>query len=302
MPTAISIATTNVAMRSGSTSPNVGITRIGSGGVPRQPGHREASDELADLGADPVVDVRVVTVTERVDDHPPDLAHLVRAEATRRRRRCPDPDATRDVRRVDVERDRVLVHGDAHVVEQRLGLTTGDTERRDVDEREVVVGATADQPGAGIGDGLREDLRVLDRPGLVAPEVVLEGELERDRLRGDHVHQRTALDAGEHALVDRLRERRLAEGREVGPVDALRADVGWGRAGRSAGWSHGGGSAVVSWIARGGPWSGLCVVGVPGCACGSGLGWSASATRAAKWARSTKSSARTRWAMAAIRS
>ena len=47
-----------------------------------------------------------------------------------------------------VEGDRVLVDGDADLVEQVLGLLAGDPERRDVDEHEVVVGAARDDPGA----------------------------------------------------------------------------------------------------------------------------------------------------------
>src|SRR5690349_22471499 len=189
-PTAISIATTNVTMRSGSTSPNVGISRIGSGGVPRQPRDREARDELAHVGADPVVDARLVAVAQRVDDHPADLAHLVRAEAAGGRGRRPDPDPARDVGRVLVERDRVLVDGDPDIVEERLGVAAGDAERRDVDQREVVVGAPADQPGPGAGNRLREDLGVLHRPHLGALEVIGHRELERHGLGGDHVHQR----------------------------------------------------------------------------------------------------------------
>ena len=52
---------------------------------------------------------------------------------------------------------------------------------------------------------------------LVDAELVLARELQRDRLAGDDVHQRSTLDAGEHALVDGHREGAL-EAREIGRV------------------------------------------------------------------------------------
>ena len=74
----------------------------------------------------------------------PDGAHLVRPEAARRRGRRPDADAGGRVRRQRVEGDGVLVDRDADLVEEVLGLLAGDTQRRDVDEHEVVVRAARD--------------------------------------------------------------------------------------------------------------------------------------------------------------
>ena len=60
----------------------------------------------------------------------------------------------------------------------------------------------APRPASGLG----HDARVLDRPALVLAEGLLGGQLERDGLAGDDVHQRAALDAGEDVAVDRGRE------------------------------------------------------------------------------------------------
>ena len=82
--------------------------------------------------------------------------------------------------------------------------------RRHVDEHQVVVGAAGDDPQAALREDGRDRRRVLDRPPLVAPELLAERELERDRLAGDDVHQRPALDAREDGPVDRRGERALA--------------------------------------------------------------------------------------------
>ena len=74
----------------------------------------------------------------------------------------------------------------------------------EVDEHEVVVGAARHDAEALVGEavgergGVAHDLRRRSRgtSGCAAS-------LERDRLRRDHVHQRAALQAGEHRLVDR---------------------------------------------------------------------------------------------------
>ena len=52
---------------------------------------------------------------------------------------------------VRVERNRVLVDGDARPAERRLGDLAREALREHVDEHQVVVGAAADQPEAGGG-------------------------------------------------------------------------------------------------------------------------------------------------------
>ena len=100
-----------------------------------------------------------------------------------------------------------------------LGLLAGHAQRRDVDEHQVVVGAARDDTRAETGQGLGHDRGVLDGPSLVVAEGLLGGQLEGDGLAGDHLHQRTALDAREGRSVDRSGERAVSrtvlDGREV---------------------------------------------------------------------------------------
>src|SRR5262245_50122499 len=123
MRSEIRAAATNATTRSGSTSPNDAIRRIGwSGGGPRQARDGEAGDEVAHLAPDPLADRGVVAALDGLDDPAADPAHLGRTHAAGRRGRGPDADPGRDGGRVGVERDGVLVDGDADVVEERLGL------------------------------------------------------------------------------------------------------------------------------------------------------------------------------------
>ena len=72
-----------------------------------------------------------------------DLIHLGFAHAARRHGRRADANAAGDHRRVLIERDRVLVDGDAGLAERGFGDLAGDAFREDVDEHQVIVGAAA---------------------------------------------------------------------------------------------------------------------------------------------------------------
>ena len=67
----------------------------------------------------------------------------------------------------------------------------------------MVVGAARDDRVAAFLQTLRHQTRVREHLLLVDRELRLEGFLERDGLRGDHMHQRTALRTGEHAASTR---------------------------------------------------------------------------------------------------
>ena len=68
----------------------------------------------------------------------------------------------------------------------------------------MAFGAAADDAQAALGKRLGQDDGVLRDLLLVGLELGRERLLERDRLGGDHVHQRAALDAGEDRAVDLL--------------------------------------------------------------------------------------------------
>ena len=178
----------------------------------------EAGGDLGDAGREPDVGGRVAALLDRIDDEVADQAHLGGSHATRRHRRRADPDPGRRVRGLRVERDLVLVDGDADFVEQGLPFTPRDAERQDVDEHEVIVGAAGHEPSAAPCERLGHRRGVLDRPPLITAELLRLGNPERNGLARDHLHQRTALDAREHGLVDGRREGGL-DVREVGRVD-----------------------------------------------------------------------------------
>ena len=178
--------------------------RRGSGPVLRQAGDREAATQLADLGADP------------------------RRGRRRRRGRGSRPrSAGRSCASRPGPCPRVVVAGvPIRIPDAMLGgfwsngmaflLTVMPTSSRSASASRPVTpsGVTStsarwlsvpprDEAGAGRGERLGEDARVLDRAGLVRAEVLGLGEVERHGLGRDDVHQRAALDAGEDALVDR---------------------------------------------------------------------------------------------------
>ena len=146
-----------------------------------------------------------------LDDQVADLAHLRLAEATRGRRRRAHADARRGVGRQRIERDGVLVDSDADGVELLLCFLAGHAQRRDIDEHQVVVRAAADDLRALVGERGRQDPRVVDRALDVGSELVGGGQLQRNGLGRDDVHQRPALEPWEDGLVDLLAQVRARE-------------------------------------------------------------------------------------------
>ena len=141
---ATSAATRNAATRTGTTAP-----ADDDEAHPASSANRPGTGKRADDVARPRSRSRAARTAassrwpDRVDDHPRDRAHLVGPEAARRRRRRARAGSRTRCSAARVERDRVLVDGDADLVEERLGLLAGDAERRHVDEHQVVVGAAA---------------------------------------------------------------------------------------------------------------------------------------------------------------
>ena len=90
-------------------------------------------------------------------------------------------------------------------VERLLGDLAGDAERPEVDEHQVVVGAARHDAEALVGERRR---RARARCATIAGGVRrgtsgCAASWKRDRLGRDHVHERAALQPGEHGLVDR---------------------------------------------------------------------------------------------------
>ncbi len=135
----------------------------------------------------------------------PDLAHLVRAEAAGGERRRADADARGHHRRPLVEGHRVLVDRDAGLVQAVLGVLAGERGGRQVDEHQVVVGAAGDQVDAARAEHLGQDLALLDDlPHARRGTPSVRAWPNATALAGDHVHQRAALQVGEHGAVDRV--------------------------------------------------------------------------------------------------
>src|SRR5579883_3166266 len=139
---------------------------------------------------------------EHLDDHAADFAELLLAEAARRRRWRAEADARGDRRLLWVEGDAVLVAGDAGAPESRLGELAGQPLRPQIDQHEMRIRASRNDGEAALGERRRERPRI----GENRARIVLEGRLQRlaegDRLGGDGVHERPALEAGEDGAVD----------------------------------------------------------------------------------------------------
>ena len=69
----------------------------------------------------------------------------------------------------------------------------------------MVVGSARDHVDASLAEALGKCRGVFHNASLIVLELLLECFAECDRLRGDHVHERSALRTGEDRLVDRLR-------------------------------------------------------------------------------------------------
>ena len=104
-----------------------------------------------------------------------------------------------------VERNRVAVHGQLHLVQPLLGVLAGPVGRAEVELQQVRVGASGEHVEPAVHQRLRERVRIAPDLRLVVAERLRRGDLEARRLRRDRVLERAALHAREDRAVDCLR-------------------------------------------------------------------------------------------------
>ncbi|EAU64874.1 conserved hypothetical protein [Stigmatella aurantiaca DW4/3-1] len=145
-------------------------------------------------------------MVQRLADELTDDGHLRLLHSPRGDGRRAHPDARGRHRLLGIERNHVLVHGEARLAHHRLGVLAGDLLGAQVHQHQVVVRPAGAQAQPCPQERLRQRLGIGDDLPLVHLEFRGEGLLERHGLGGDDVHQRPALDAGEDLAVERLGE------------------------------------------------------------------------------------------------
>ena len=91
-------------------------------------------------------------------------------------------------RRVDVERDGILIHGDVGEVEGLFRFFAANAAGEDVNQNDVAVGATGDDAETVPLQGLGEGAGIGQHLPLVIGKSRLHGFEETDRFGGDDVH------------------------------------------------------------------------------------------------------------------
>src|SRR5438445_7527785 len=171
----------------------------------------EPTGQIEYLGRDVLRHGLVALRLEDARDERADALHLRLFHSARRDGGSADADPRGDAGLLGVVGNRVFVHGDSDGIERLLGLLSGEIHRPNIHQHEVVVGPARDDAKTRLRKRCGERARVhadLLRVGL---ELGRRGLLQHDRLRGDHVHERAALNVGEDRAVDRLRELRVRE-------------------------------------------------------------------------------------------
>ena len=126
---------------------------------------RKSARQVEHLFADVLERVVVATIVERFGEQVGDLEHLFFFHAARGDGGRADADAAGFEDRLGVERDAVLVHGDAGAIENLLRFFAVDVLRAKIDEHEVIVGAAGDDAVTVFGQaggerfGVDHDLR-----------------------------------------------------------------------------------------------------------------------------------------------
>src|SRR5579883_2218337 len=126
-----------------------------------------------------------------------DLAKFRDPEAAGGAGRRAQPDAGSYGGLFRVERNAVLVAGDVRTAERRLGGLAGEPLGPQIDQHEMRIGAAGDNVATALLEGFRQRLGVFDNMAGVFPKRRAQRLAEGDRLGGNHMHQRAALQARE---------------------------------------------------------------------------------------------------------
>lgn len=178
----------------------IGLVRVVIGG------DRPQTHELTHLAADGGDPAGVIVVLEGVRDPVADVDHVGPVAATGGDRGSPDANTAGDERRPLLAGHRVLVGSDARAREDLLRVLAGVLPIGQIDEHQVIVRPTADEPEAAAHQGGGQDVGVVPNRLHVGAEVRLERLTECHRLARDDVHQRTTLRAREDGGVEPLHE------------------------------------------------------------------------------------------------
>ena len=159
---------------------------------------------------------RRLAAHEHAVDELGDRRHLGSPHALRGDGRRADPQAGRDVGRTGIVRDGVLVEADAGPIEGEAGLLARQVLVEDCGGRPASGGCRC-RPTRAAGRGRpgasARACRVAHDLGGVLLELRRHGLREGDGLGRDDVVERAALQAGEHRLVDGLRQLGRAQDR-----------------------------------------------------------------------------------------
>src|SRR5712671_6037088 len=139
---------------------------------------------------------------QHFDDVPPDGAELVRAETPGRCGWRAETDARGHRGLLRVERNAVLVAGDAGSLQADLGVPAGEPQRAQIHQHQMRVGPARDDLEPRFDEGRRQYFGVLDNSPRITPECRLQRLAQGDRLGGDHMHQRSALQGWEDSRAD----------------------------------------------------------------------------------------------------
>ncbi len=161
------------------------------------PPRRRAPCKFGDLFADALLDLGIADIGENFRDPGADLLHLGFAHAAGGDGRAAQADSAAFHWGQRIERNGILVYGDAGAVEGFFGVRSGDAAGVDFDQKQMVVRAAGDDAESLLGNGGGHSLGVGHNLLLIFLKGRFHGFFQADSFCGDRMYQRTALRAGE---------------------------------------------------------------------------------------------------------